>query len=492
MIPVRAVYTGTAIAIFAVIVYLAWRIFDSPAIGFTTNADTLLPAAWTQVVFVEHFPVWTFQLPRTTSLVPDLLVHSMLQLATNSWRLAAVLYGSLQFIALVVAAAWIVGAVAGRRRVQGAAIFVLLSAILFTIEAVLIQQNAQRVRIFVEIAAHGGAFVLTLFGALWVYHLTSRTMQLWKSLVLFLISAAAYFSDQLTFFELTLPSIIAVIAVSERGSLPSVAKRIFLPLGLGALVARGCLGLVRTQGVHFELKLPTQLVQDSDMAVIALWYIPALVFAWPLLRAQGRERLGSLPRPLRFFWAFAVSASLLTVSAAAVLVYSDDGGFRYFYALAWWPPILAAALLTHAFPRPVHGLIAVTGALLIVVPQVPHRAPAMLHWSTPLADCLTAHRDELGLRAGLASYWNARPLEAALDWTLPFEQITTDGKYFEWGSDRHRARSYLTKYNFVVTRELNLELIRRRFGAPATTLQCPESEVWVYAADGALSDSLEI
>ncbi len=228
----------------------------------------------------------------------------------------------------------------------------------------------------------------------------------------------------------------------------------------------------------------TQLFHDSSAGVILLWYLPALVLLLPGT-LRGRIAPGLAAPPARFFWRFGALATLLTVGATVSTAYEADDSFRYFYTLAWWPMILIAAMIATALSR--HRLSAVgsiTVALLIVVSRLPEHRPALLSWTTPVADCLLAHRQSEALTGGLAGYWQARSIEASLDWALPVEQIDPDGRFKLWGNNPERARANARRYNFIVMQDLDPLLIRARYGTPLSVLQCPGSALWIYARGG--------
>jgi hypothetical protein len=229
---------------------------------------------------------------------------------------------------------------------------------------------------------------------------------------------------------------------------------------------------------------PWQAIRDITSMVFATWYIPAFViFGLPALDSRFQSwisrRTEDLPR--RFYWTFGAAAIMLTLAAVSILIYRDNGGYRYFYTLAWWPIILGAALIAAAVLQ--YRLAAMAAAALsltLLLPQMSFRPPALLTWTSPVADCLANHRQDDRLDAGLATYWQARPIEASSNWAIKMEAVTQNGGFYYWGNDRQRYLDLLRRFNFLVMDNLDPHLITRRFGRPDKTFQCPGAEVWIY------------
>jgi len=474
-----------AIAIAAATTLCAVRlVFDGTLITFATNSDTLLPSAWAQIVWHEGYALKTFQLPRTTSIFPDLSLHTILQLATGSWRQASLIYGWLQLAALVTAAAIIIRRITGTSYALGTSVFTLLLAILFTLDTLAGVHETTHARIVAEIAAHGGAFLLTLFAAIAAFHTATRSGII-APLLLFALSCAGYLSDQLTVLELHLPVIVALFLLRREIPFQRILL-IFLSLMLGAALGEVLFRHIEHQILTNTSGLPWRLILDSTPFVIATWYLPAVsVFCTPLYGARFQNWLTAnthtLPR--RFYWIIATTAALSCFGAAAVFVYRDVGGFRYFYTLTWWPVILGAALICAAVSHRRFAALAFAAlSLALLLPQISLRSPKLLTWTNPIADCLAQHKQQNGLDAGLATYWQARSIEASSDWALPMEAVTSDAGFYYWGNDRRRYLDHRSRFNFLVLHDLDPQRITRRFGNPSKIFQCPQSAVWVYPA----------
>ncbi len=218
------------------------------------NSDTLLPSAWAEIVLREHHAFGAFQLPRTTSLFPDFTVHSILQLATGSWRTATLLYGWLQFAALIAASGLIVRQITGASFWLGAAVFTLLVVLLFALDGLDGRSNLTRTRIVVEIVAHGGAFLLTLFAASLVCRMLTRGATRAGMSVLFILSLLAYFSDQLAVFEFAVPTALVLALDWRNVDWRMAGGRILAPIIFGMGLAHLLLYLINTQamGLHIS------------------------------------------------------------------------------------------------------------------------------------------------------------------------------------------------------------------------------------------------
>ena len=80
-------------------------LFDNPSfLGFAVNSDSLQLASMTWDL-AQHDYAWRgFQLSRVPSLFPDLIVYGTVQMATASWRIAALVYGGLSLLGIAAAA----------------------------------------------------------------------------------------------------------------------------------------------------------------------------------------------------------------------------------------------------------------------------------------------------------------------------------------------------------------------------------------------------
>lgn len=475
---------------------LAWSIFDGPAVALATNSDTLLVSEWVEAIFYRHLPFGSFQLPRTPSLFPDLTLHAMLQLATGSWRLATLIFGWLQFAALILVAALIVHQIARVPRALAAAAFLLIVIMVFALDGLAGSGNITRLRIVVEIAAHGGAFLLTMFAAVLVCHALTGAQSRAGWWLLLAISAVACLSDGLTVLEFHLPVVLTLLLLRREIAPLRAARQILLPVILGVPVAWVMEhALNRQPAVHLGFD-PWHLIADSSMRVFLTWYAPAiLVFGLIALPHRAACRVAWFFPNLeaRFYWRFAALATLLTTLGAGALLYQDTGGFRYFYALAWWPFVLATAVICAriAAHRAVIGLACVL-ALAVLVARTPLRLPRLLSWRDPLAECLMQHRRDDALQAGLAQYWLARPASAGSDWALQVDPVTAAGSPYYWGNDllSYRASAGTLQHNFVVLQGLDAGRIRAAYGTPQKTIECPGSEVWVYRDAGMVDRAL--
>lgn len=104
--------------------------------------------------------------------------------------------------------------------------------------------------------------------------------------------------------------------------------------------------------------------------------------------------------------------------------------------------------------------------------------------------------DGASMEAGLADYWEAKPLSMYSAHRLQVVAVMADGTPFVWGSsafwyvDSWVRPGTAPRYNFIFMRRLDPPSIARRYGQPARVVHCADSEVWWYATPNVLYDRL--
>jgi hypothetical protein len=88
--------------------------------------------------------------------------------------------------------------------------------------------------------------------------------------------------------------------------------------------------------------------------------------------------------------------------------------------------------------------------------------------------------------AGLAEYWQARPLRLFGGERLQIEPLTVDAMPFWWISNRfwftHRRTppDGMPLYSFIDMRRLDPDTVERRYGKPSAIVKCDTVDIWFY------------
>jgi len=476
-------------------------LFDNKGfLGEAIQSDSLLPALAVWDYSTHDYALRGFQLAAVPSFVPDLLVYGAAQLASGSWRLAALAYGCLSLLGFAAIAGAIVRDITGAPWRTGAQCALLLALGVVVLELP-VNPASNHLLLFLP-AHHGGSFLLSLamlsVARTWLERPSAGMLALLLGLVV-----AGVLSDLL--FVIT--GVGALLAVLGYRTLRRrIAARQLgwvlacLAIGLGAarlldrMLIREPISKLDWSTVpgraHAFLTDLANVAAAQPLTVLLVNALPLLaMIAYPLMAMRG-DRQQAESGATEFWWVASASSMLVTLLAIP-LRYVDLASQRYATALLWWPLIWAAALLVRV-ARPARGTAFAAGLSGVTIMlgagyfSAGAHAPALLSLHHPLEACLLEGQRSGGLEAGLAGYWQARAIEASSDWRLQVDQIRENGSASYWGNDRFWYTNDIhdgaraPRYNYIVMANLDESAIRQHYGAPDRTLDCGGTAVWVY------------
>jgi hypothetical protein len=458
-------------------------------VGNFVNSDELLPADWTRHIFHDGYPPFGFQLPRTPGIFPDLLLFAPIQIITGSWRIAIFGLAICLLVALIGAAAMIVGRISGIPASRAIASCWIIVFPLLLVE--LAHSGAGRHFNAIQPVSHGGVFIASLWAAV----LSERLRRAYKSsvaILLCILCGLAVLSDKLFIFTFTIPLACALFCVPTD---VSVRRKLLLLVALGS-----ALGWLCAEPINRQADIPLDwsfvadrigiFLRDIDASILLGTLAPVLLLiAAPIVARRFLSGLFS-GDAARFYWVFAVTAIAGTIGLTAAFLYEDRGSYRYLETAIWWPAIFAAAPLAVLLERRPPLTMALPSAILTVsVAMVLYSgvAPAdsLWHWQHPVARCLLER--DIELRNGLAGYWQARPMEISSDFRLQVDPLQRNGEIYHWGNDLlsyaagHFDRWRRPDYRFIVMDGLDPAAIANSFGKPAEVLACAGTDVWIYS-----------
>ncbi|ABD89682.1 hypothetical protein [Rhodopseudomonas palustris] len=455
------------------------------------DADKLLAAEWTRHVFHDGLGWMQFQLPRTPSLFPDLLLFAPVQIATGSWRVATFVLAGTLLITLVVIAGLIVGRIATLPKAPAIAVCWIVSATMLSAE--LAFSGAGRHFQALQPVAHGGAFIASLAAA-WLTDQLRRNFRPSGAIVLFAICALGVASDKLFVLCYSAPVAVALL-LSPTAS----RNRRWLLSGVALASAAGLIGdgfLNRQPDIPLNWSMIPHHIglffSEINASLLVGTLIPMLLLlAAPLavrwLPAGRQNRDGA-----RFYWTIAACAMVGTLSLTAAFLYEDRGAYRYLASVIWWPTIFAAAavgLLLKRWTSLIVGLTSVVAAgfAAIALYAVLRPSISLWTWQHPAVDCLGDDAQTAPLREGLAGYWTARQITASSEWRLHADPVSATGERYHWGNDpRSYSESRIDRgrppdYRWILPDGLDQAALTARFGQPARVIDCAGQTIWIYS-----------
>jgi len=468
------------------------------------DADMLWPASFMWDLTTRADGWRGHNLPRVPSLLPDLLVWVPLAFATGAVRWTVFLYGILQITAFVAVGGWIAARIAGRERyVGGAAVLAVLAVVVAVGLTNLGAGGMLRAQLLPVV--HAGPMVLALLIAASTAGRLAAGRSVWPIAV---AGMGVFLSDRLLLVDSVLPLTIATVALVVGGRI-RLSQMIGAFLWLAGGIGLGWIGftLLLRAGVsvdpvpevfagvlidglrQFVIGMPALIAEAPIViAVVGVAALASVVLGLRLLRTTPRSPEGL------FLLLFVVLSAAGSIAFTAFF-FVDSGSTRYLASL-WLCVIVVLGAGLASMPnatRAAGPLAAATlAALLIVFAVQDHGRVAMLRWKYDVAECVRKLRGPLGLHAGLAEYWVARPAEVALHWSTQIDQITEDGRAYLWSNDARWFRHSLADpsrppdYDFVVLRRLDPARIAAHYGKPDSVVPCFNTEIWIYRDRAAL------
>ncbi len=489
------------------------------------NSDTLaFPARCQSLMRGERILGWNFG--AASFYFPDMAVYFPLNLLIPDFRLAFVIFGVLQVLAVLAGFALLEATALPESRNKPLRLFVFAALL-----AYLAQDGAYHsLRILMEIGHHAGGFIALLF-ALWLVLRmiggdTDRRSLLANGLALFLVTVLTTVSDALFAVQLAAPA-AAALALMWLFSLVSGRRLALLAVTLtaGALGGRLIYGrfFMRPElGAYFSLSLShvsgsleaalALLRESGGMHVLLGLFIlfsiggyVALVLVHILRPGLRRAGMDGRMVFLSTFTIFLCLSNLLAVLLSPNL-FGWDALTRYTIPVALFPLLLLSPLAQYALQavsvdisRPVRlALLLVLSLLLVLTVQKSPNIVRLARYYPKWVSDLDQELAKRNLKLGLAQYWQARYLSFFSRQGVQVAQVTSSLQPFLW--DKY-PDSYQRPFRFIITDGtaakrtpgyktayyLDPERIAARFGPPDETFACGTNTVRVYK-DGRLRD----
>jgi hypothetical protein len=485
------------------------------------NSDTLAFSARCQsMMHGERILGWKFG--AASFFFPDMAVYFPLNALIPNFRLSLVVFGVLQFLAVLAGFTLLEAAALPESRNRPLRLFVFAALL-----AYLTHDSAyRRLRMLMGTGHHLGAFISLLF-ALWLIlrmigRETDRRSLLANSLALFFVTVLTTVSDALFLAQFVAPA-VAALALMWLFDLVSGRRLALLTATLTAGAIGGRLiynGFFMRPALAHYFSLSTSHVSKSLDVVLTFLKEPGGIhlllglFVLISIAACVGLVVARIRRPalqcagsdggMVCLSSFTVFLCLSNLSAILLSSADSRSLARYTIPVALFPLLLLSPLAQHALravavdiSRPVRlALLLVLPLLLVLTVQKSPNVVRLAGYYPKWVSDLDQEFVKRNLKFGMAQYWQARYFSFFSRQGVQVAQVTSPLQPFLWDN---YPDSYQRPFEFIITDEtmakktpdyrtafyLDAEPIVARFGPPDETFTCGTNTVRVYR-DGRL------
>ncbi len=365
--------------------------------------------------------------------------------------------------------------------------------------------------------SHGGSTLGLFLGVIFVGHGLRDGYGTTRAVVGAVCLALLVASDLLIIAQFILPAALGLVLFGLLSWAPR--RRLFESLGIlaiGLLGGRLITLAIRSSTGLVPQALPTDytwaaarltfLRLTQDMVLLGgerpllligtLLPVVLLVRAVLTCGAQRWHHPGTLDGVALARWWMACM-SVMTLGAtlgAVVLTHSWFGlaSHRYLLPLLVLPIAFATIVLApRLFPLP-RGVVRTVEVGLLLMATVAAKRNALPDAASasperPQYVCLGQYAKQLGLQAGLAQFWQARPSTLLSAAAFTINQVDARWQPYFWLNNAFwYSRGYWPdgkrqlSYDFTVINGLDTAWIAERFGTPRVNHSCFDLEIWVY------------
>jgi len=477
------------------------------------QADALVLADFTWDVLHHSYAWSTFLLAHVPSIFPDIVAYGIFQMVLGGYGWAMFAFAFVMFLGLSYVCGWFAALISKGNFFSAVFLSEGILAGLFLVDAATStafdEGNWDRATclrcFFLFPNSHGGPLLAALASTCLICMLLERWRHT-EAVVLYLLAALALLSDRLLWTEFLAP-VSAGLALMSLFIAP-IRLRAFLIFGIVAesfLTARFLERFITH--MPFLEHPPSQFYEDmtvrapkflSDVAFFfhghvfsAVCVIIPLIFfcMYPLSVIRQPKTDNGVNRSGLFIWLY-MSLSALASCYVIIAFYGYNNfsvtSFRYdelFFFMG--VPFIVARGGASASRYLVPGVLIFFACVHIAASAA--FAPGSVTWRPKYAPCLDALQARYGLKAGVATYWHARPLTIASHWKLQVQQVQGyDASPYYYMTDPLSYMHGLVEpyeppiYRFIIMDGMDTLGVIRRYGKPDTIKTCEAAEIWIY------------
>ena len=475
-----------------------WCFGNSAFLTSAMNADMIMPVslAWD---LAHHSDAWRgYQLPRIPSIFPDLSGILILSIFISSSGILQIIYGTVQFLTLILCSGWLVSLTARRPIIPST--LLMFSIISFFLVVGLTTTVPFGIYNVLLPVVHSGPWIVSLFGVIILLKLIDK-ITFTRIALLSAIFSLIFISDRMLFVTFALPVMLSVFIMYRMKRISSaIAGSLFCSAIGGCIMGYIALELLLLTGVQIGPPLLLEVGVFPRHIISAARDFPLVFKANPLyflllmvdvvLYAKVFLKIGTQGIDSRVMQVWLIAGlSCLGVTIFMVCYYKGIYCYRYMTSVWVWSIIfIASQIIGSAMLQQLLCPLCIFASLAFVVGFYLEDGGGLkiLSWDTPAAACIQELRGPLQLQSGLADYWIARPVMLALNWDILLDQIDARGLPYYWENDRFwytrspQALAGTPSPNFIIMTNLDLNAVRLKYGSADKRVMCGDTEIWIY------------
>jgi hypothetical protein len=503
-------------------------------IDLLTNADIIqLPTMFLDLK-ADLGNFWGWQLPEAPYYFPDTLVFLLVNwLVQDSWHSVAV-YSLVQACLVVFSLSWLYQEVGGKRREVFLIVLLAISLAFTNIYTTIFSGPQGFVAPYIYYLAsyiHFGTYICSLIclaGSLTYLRTGKKTLLAVVTTIVFLTTA----SDLIFAIYFTIPFIIT-LAIASKARLFSfsvIINRLYCLMFSASLIAYAfnkyfdplattvpreiklskIILSIKTIGIDLLQTSISEQIFLTCAIILPLSYLIAITVRLSIKYDKTNSAIASpdfnssdnTDRSIFQFIVCLYVALAVIANIIAVMVlgkYTEVAFVRYFILVYYSPGLIALILVSLALEKIRHiNNIAIAVAVVVTINAstsiVTKESPSISQFFSPpdYASCFALDRPQ----AGLAGYWQSKPLIAFSQRKVQIATIQEQGRPMTFNNNRYWFTNSWTnpgslpEFQFIFMKSLDENVIETRYGKPDSIEACTDSEIWWYNDSQALYSNL--
>jgi hypothetical protein len=492
-------------------------------IDLLTNADIIqLPTMFLDLK-ADLGNFWGWQLPEAPYYFPDTLVFLLVNwLIQDSWRSVAV-YSLVQACLVVFSLSWLYQEIGGKRR-EVFLIVLLATALAFTnVYTTIFSRPQGFVSPYIYYLAsyiHFGTYICSLIclaGSLNYFRTRRKSLLAVVTTMVFLTT-----TSDLTFaIYFTIPFIIT-LAIASKARLSSfsiIINRFYCLIFSASLIAYAfnkyfdplattaireiklskIILSIKTIGIDLLQTSISEKIFLTCAVLLPLSYLIAITvrlsIKYDKANSVASPDFNSLDNTDRSIFQFIVClyvALAVVVNIIAVIAlgkYTEIAYVRYFMFVYYSPGLIALILVSLSLEKIRHiNNVVIAAAVVVTINSftsiVTKESLSISQIFSPpdYASCFPLNQPQ----AGLAEYWQSKPLIAFSQRKIQIATIKEQGEPYifnnnhYWYTNSWTNPGSLPKFQFILMKSLDENAIATRYGKPDSIEACTDSEIWRY------------
>ena len=178
------------------------------------------------------------------------------------------------------------------------------------------------------------------------------------------------------------------------------------------------------------------------------------------------------------------------ISVLGLGKYTDSGSMRYFIPIYYSPLIFSLLLLSLSIEKlnskylkiiQTSLAVAISAIIFMLASSLEIKPVTEVFTPPNYAACF-----DRGAIAGLAGYWESKPIILFSQRQVQIATITDNGEPYYWNNNRYWYEDSWTnpgnkpQFKFIFMRSLKPQAIIQKYGQPDRTESCDDSEIWWY------------